>query len=205
MNTRLLDRLAAIVSVALLGVLALFTFYLAELTRTRTAPEPGHARAVGAPDYFVEKLALSTMNASGQPALRIQAERLKHQPADDSAAFESPMLVSLDPTQPRLTVRAAGGQITADSSQVFLEGDVLITRAGSAKQAPLQITTDALTVLPRAQRLHTDRPITLTQGGQRLSGVGMDFDQTTRVVQVGSRVQAIWTPPPARPFRGEQP
>jgi lipopolysaccharide export system protein LptC len=195
LSLRMLDRAAAIVSLVLLGTLALFTFYLAELTQKSKRAAPSGSQRSQAPDYFVEKLTLSTMNAQGQPSLRIQAERLQHQPSDDTAAFERPILDSLDPNRPHLSIRADSGRIHPDTNEAQLSGHVLITRAGTGRSAPLQITTDALTVLPDPGILTTDRPITLIQGAHRLSGVGMEFDHQARVVRLQKQVHAIWTPP----------
>ena len=106
MHSRVHDRIAAGLSLALLTALALFTFYLAQVAdREERARQPRGAPS-NEPDYFVDRLALLSMNERGEPSFRLEAQRLQHFPVDDATVFESPIVVSLDPGRPRLTVTA---------------------------------------------------------------------------------------------------
>jgi lipopolysaccharide export system protein LptC len=202
MNARLYDRLAAALSLALVIALALFTFYLAKIAQREDSRRASNAHASTQPDFFVNQLALLTMDDAGHPSLRVEAHRLQHNPEDNSALLESPVLVSLDPTHPRLTVTASHGQISADGSEAKLSGDVVVTRAATERGAPLMINTDAATVYPDRYVVQTDRAVTVVEGTNRLSGVGMALDYRQRQLRVDSQVRSVWMPPSAgRPAR----
>ena len=199
MNARLRDRLAAAVSIALLAALSLFTLYLAQrAARDRERPAAA-APAAGEPDYFVDRMALLTMNDAGAPAYRLQAGSLIHFPADDSTQFEAPVMVSLDPSRPRVTVTADRGQLLNWASrrdqEVQLSGRVNVVREARKDSAELVAVTDFAIVLPNADIVRTDRPITITHGPHRLQGVGMELDNKARQLRLDSKVRATFEPP----------
>lgn len=199
MNQRLRDRLAAAVSVALLAALSLFTLYLAQrAARDRERPAAA-APAAGEPDYFVDRMALLTMNDAGAPAYRLQASSLTHFPADDMAQFEAPVMVSLDPARPRVTVTADRGRLLNQASrrehEVQLSGHVNVVREARKDSAELVAVTDFAVVLPSADIVRTDRPITITHGPHRLEAVGMELDNKARRLRLDSKVRATLEPP----------
>ncbi len=197
MIARLYDRLAAAVSFALVTALALFTFYLAEIAqRQNYRPVIGGPNTTQ-PDFFVDQLALLTMNETGQPSLRIEAQKLQHNPSDDSTLLDTPVLVSLDPAHPRMTVTANQGRISADGSEARLLGDVIVTRAATAKAAPMMIKTEAAVIFPDRYIVQTDQAIAIIEGPNRLAGVGMKLDYRQRQLRVDSRVRSVWMPPAA--------
>jgi lipopolysaccharide export system protein LptC len=199
MHSRLHDRIAATLSLVLLATLALFTFYLAQVAEREERTRQPRGAPSNEPDYFVDRLALLSMNERGEPSFRLEAQRLQHFPVDDATVFESPIVVSLDPGRPRLTVTARKGRLLDGGEEAHLSGDVVLTRAASADAAPLRVETDFAVVLPDSEIVRTDRPVIVMQGGQRLSGVGMELDNRTRRLRVDSRVSAVWPAPAAPP------
>jgi lipopolysaccharide export system protein LptC len=209
MDTRLKDRIAAVVSMLLLTALGLFTFYLSEVAdRDRSRQETRPAAATG-PDYFVERLAVLGMTALGEPSFRLEAQQLQHFPADDTSEFEEPVMVSLDPDRPRITVTADRGRLTSGGTEAHMSGNVIVTRAAAAGAAPMRADTDYAIVIPDRDIVRTDWPVTIVQGANRLTGVGMELDNRTRQLKVDSQVRAVWqapspaAAPAARPARGQ--
>jgi lipopolysaccharide export system protein LptC len=197
MRPRSLDRIAALISLALLTALGLLTVYLAQVADRTQPRRTAQAPAIDEHDYFVERLALLTMNERGEPAFRIEARALRHFPADDRTEFEEPLLVSLDPERPRVTVTAERGRLDSGAERAELVGDVAVTRAATAGSAPMLIRTEWAEIFPNRDLVRTNRPVTVLQGGNRLSGTGMEFDNRARRLQVDSRVRAELQPPPA--------
>ncbi len=196
MKGRSLDRIAAIVSLALLTGLGLFTFYLAQVAERGQRPRSADAPPSNDPDYFVERLALLTMNERGEPAFRLEARELHHFPADDTTDFEAPVMVSLDPARPRVTITANRGKLLQGGVEAHLSGDVVVTRGATANAAPMVASTPYAIVLPDEDIVRTDRPVTVVQGGNRLTGVGMELNNRTRQLRVDSQVRAVLEPPP---------
>jgi lipopolysaccharide export system protein LptC len=194
---RVYDRFAAAFSVALLAILAGATYYLAEF-----GDQPGGETGVRPlrhePDYFVDHFALTRLSPTGAPMYRMSGEKLQHYPDDDSSEFSKPLLVSLDPAKPLMTLRADRGRSTAAGEQTQLHDNVLLTRAAQGTTPALRIETDYVLLLSAEDVAKTDRPVRITYGTSSLTGVGMEFDNSSRVLNVLSNVRGVWTPPPDR-------
>ena len=194
MLQRQYDRIAAGISIALLAGLAAVSYYLAELSAR--LDRPAFERAAGTePDYFVEGLALTRLGRDGQPVFRMSAERMLHFPVNDTSEFTRPLLVSLDPGKPLVTLRAERGVATAGGQQTHLHDRVRLTRAAQGGKPALQVDTDYVLVLPDEDIARTDRPVRITHGGSSLTGVGMEFDNAARVLKVQSQVKGVWAAP----------
>jgi LPS export ABC transporter protein LptC len=196
-KAQLQERAAAALSLVLLTTLALSTYYLSRIAERDMARTPRAKVVSNDPDYFVENLGLLTMNARGEPSLRIEARSMKHLPADDVILFESPVLVSLDPQQPRITIVADQGRTIRGSDETQLSGNVVVTRAGAAGRPPMAATTDFAIVLADQDIVLTDRPVNIIMGGNRLAGTGMELNSRTRQLRLDSSVQAVLQAPAA--------
>lgn len=195
MKGRSLDRLAAVVSLVLLVGLGLFTFYLSKVAERDLRPRAAEAQPSDRPDYFVERLALLTMDERGEPSYRLEARELKHYPAYDVTEFEEPVMVSLSTERPRVTITANRGRMLQGGVEVHLSGDVVVTRAATANAAPMVAETPYAIVLPDEDIVRSDRPVSVLQGGSRLTGVGMELNNRTRQLRVDSEVRAVIQPP----------
>ncbi|MEN9314827.1 MAG: hypothetical protein RIS35_1220 [Pseudomonadota bacterium] len=193
MKQRAYDRMAAVLSITLLAGLGGFSYYLAELA------ERGDRRPVAKgtshePDYFVEGFALTRTNLRGEPTFRVSAERLTHYPNDDSSELTRPVLVSLDPSKPEVTLRADRGRASAGGKSTELFDGVTLVRKGGDDRPELRVETSYALVLPEEDVARTDRPVRITHGASSLTGDGMEFDNAARVLTVRSNVQGVWTP-----------
>ncbi|HVL56086.1 MAG TPA: LPS export ABC transporter periplasmic protein LptC [Burkholderiaceae bacterium] len=200
MRARLYDRLAALISVALLVALALFSYYLAELA-DRQHPV-GAPRLPHEPDYFVEQFAITKMDADGAPAFRLEAERLRHYPDEQTIEFEQPRVYTLDEDAPRVTIRADHGRTTEEAVETHLYGNVVVRRQPLDGAPELRVETEYALVLSEQDIVRTNRPVRITQGGNVLTGVGMELDNRARQLRVDSDVRSVWTGTPGRPDRG---
>lgn len=204
MRSRLYDQFAAGISLVLLGILAVVTYYLAEMAGRD--PNVGRQRRVThEPDYFVERFALTRLDANGQPSFSLTAKRLVHFPDDDSTEYLQPMLVSLDPNKPRVTLRADRGMSTSEGVETHLHDNVVLTRAATAGSPELTVKTEYILLLSDEDIARTDRFVRIENGESVLTGIGMEFNNAARQLDVRSNVKGVWfTPgtsasPPAKP------
>jgi LPS export ABC transporter protein LptC len=196
---RLVDRMATGLSMAMLGALALFSIYLAQMAERERqrppAPAPGPLEA----DYFVERLSLLTLDPSGDPHWRVQAAGLRHFPADDSGRFERLTLVSLDPRQPIARLQADTGRwLNARpprETTVELQGNVLLVRPGTAGQPEWRVRTEHAVVEPDRDRVHSASAVRISHGAQQLQATGFELDLRARTLRLDSEVRATWRPP----------
>jgi lipopolysaccharide export system protein LptC len=197
MNQRAYDRMSATLSVGILAVLAAVSYYLAEFTNQFS--ELQRARNLGhEADYFVEKLSLTRMNREGQPLFRLSAVQLTHFADDSSSEFERPQLVSLEPEKPLVRITADRGVASDDGDITHLHGNVVLTRAAQGDRPELQIRTEYAQILPNQEIARTDKPVRINYGDSSLTGVGMEFNNSTRVLNVLSEVTGIWTTPASK-------
>jgi lipopolysaccharide export system protein LptC len=195
-RSRLYDRIAAILSLVLLGGLGLFTYYLAVIAERPQQPGP-RAGSVE-PDYFVEGLAMIKMNREGAPAFRFEAQSLRHDPATDSTEFTRPRMVSLNPARPRMVIVAERGTIARDGNETRLIGNVVITRAAAQGTEAMRAETEQAVILPDQEIVRSDRAVRITQGGNLLTGVGMELDNEARRLRLDSDVRVVWQAAQAR-------
>ncbi|MFT4102906.1 MAG: LPS export ABC transporter periplasmic protein LptC [Burkholderiaceae bacterium] len=198
MKQRVYDRLAAGVSVLLLAALAVATYYLAQ-TAIHPGGDSSARRKLHEPDYFVEDFQLTRLNPRGEPVFKLTATRLNHYPDDDTLDFLKPVLVSLDTTKPLVTIRSDRGRATPGGVETHLYDNVVLTRAGAGKSLPMKVESDYLLLLTEQDIARTDKPVRITYGESVLDGVGMEFNNDTRQIELYSQVRGRWTSPPPRP------
>lgn len=194
MSSRLYDQLAAGISLVLLGILAVVTYYLAEMAGRD--PNAGKQRKVThEPDYFVEHFALTRLDAQGQPSFSLTADRLVHFPDDDSTEYVQPRLVSLDPSKPQVTLRAERGTSTSEGVQTHLHDNVVLTRAPTEGSAALTVKTEYILLLSEDDIARTDRFVRIESGESVLTGIGMEFNNAARQLDVRADVKGVWITP----------
>ncbi len=195
MNTRFYDRLAAILSLLLLSTLAAGSYYLAELSR-KMADVSSKASLRFEPDYFVEGVVFTRVNAQGLPAFRLSAQRMLHYPDDQRTEYTRPELTSLDPARPVMTLVAERGSSSADGVETRLSGNVVLTREARAGTPAMTVLTDQVVIHSDTEIASTDRPVRIIRGSSILTGVGMQFDNPSRSLTVDSQVRGTWQPEP---------
>lgn len=194
MRRRSWENLAASVSVVLLAVLAAGTWYLALLSG-RDAARAGARTPSGEPDYFLDDAVFTRIDIRGEPVYRISTEHLLHFPEDGTSVYESPLLVSLDPARPKVTVRAEQGHSNADGSQTILSGNVVLVRSPTNDEPQMTIHTEKVTVFSDTGIARSDQPVRIERGTSVLTGVGMEFDNAAHSLKVDSQVRFTWRPP----------
>jgi lipopolysaccharide export system protein LptC len=100
--------------------------------------------------------------------------------------------VSLDPSKPRITLTAERGHSTSEGIETHLHDKVVLTRAPSEDNPPLQIATEYMLLLSNEDIARTDRFVRITNGESILTGIGMEFNNTVRQLDVRSAVRGTW-------------
>ncbi len=188
------DHLAAGISLVLLAGLAAGTWYLA-LISEREEARAGLRTPPGEPDYFLDDAVFTRINVAGDPVYRMSAEHLLHFPEDGTSVYRSPVLVSVDPARPRVTVRADQGRSNEDGSRTVLTGNVVLVRAPTENEPQMTIRTEEVTIYSETEIARSDLPVRIERGTSVLTGVGMEFDNATRSLKVDSQVELTWQPP----------
>lgn len=191
MNPRLYDRLAAFASITFLLVLAAGTYYLAVWV-SRDGQSPVVVRS-NQPDVFVEGVSLTKVDASGEPVFQMSAASMLHFPIDGSSQFKDPILISLDESRPKMTVRADAATASASGESTVLEGNVVLERQAHEDNPRLRVLTERLTLAPDNETARTDLPVRIEHGDAILTGTGMQFDNLNRTLRLLATVNANWS------------
>jgi lipopolysaccharide export system protein LptC len=159
---------------------------------------PGRGSGVNEPDYIVENFSFVRMTEQGVPRYVMSGARLAHHPENDVSEVTRPIVQSMDPSRPRMTMHADRGQVYHGENRVELMGNVDIKRPATPKSEALHARTDALTVLADDEIVKTDRPVQMTLGAATANGVGMIAENPTQKLHLGGRGQIVYPPRPAQ-------
>ena len=91
-------RFRLIVLLILAAVIALASFWLAEVMR-RNSLQMGAAEKPNEPDYFVENFQVLRVAASGQPHYILSGEKLTHRPVTDLSEINNAQMLAFNPGQ----------------------------------------------------------------------------------------------------------
>jgi lipopolysaccharide export system protein LptC len=193
------DQLSTYLPVVLMGMLALGTWWL-----VRNAPMPvlpeierplGHQ-----PDYFMTSFAVKSFDATGRLHSEVRGAQARHYPDSDTLEIDQAHLRSVSP-EGRLTVATGDRALSnADGSEVQLFGNAIVTReplparAGQSAQPRLEFRSDFLHAFTQAERVRSDKPVTLVRGSDRFTADAMEYDHLDQVLQLHGRVRGVLQP-----------
>lgn len=152
-------------------------------------PQPNDSKRHD-PDYIINDLSVTTLDAHGKPHYLMDAEKMIHYPDDDSTQMVEPRLTSLYPDRPPVHVSARRGKLSSEGDQVFLYDDVKVVREASPTQSEMVFTTSYLHVLPNQDLADTDRPVTIVNDSTVVNGTGMKLNNRTGVAQLLAHVRS---------------
>lgn len=183
-------RASSIFPVVLAALLAALTFWLERLVE---GPEGTLAiRDPGTPDFMIDNLKATKMNADGRPEYTLAATSMVHFPASDTTDIQQPRLTQWRPDAPPVKVSAASGSVSGNGKMLHLQGDVVILREAAPGRGELRVETNYLEVIPDSEIARTPERVVITQDGSRLEGVGMEFDNKARKIELRSLVSGTY-------------
>jgi lipopolysaccharide export system protein LptC len=185
-------RATVIFPVALVAILAALTFWLERLVEGPDGPQP--PRDPGTPDFIIDSLKATKMNPDGHAEYTLAATRMVHYPASDVTEVDEPRLTQWRKDSPPVRVSADRGTVSSNGKELQLRGDVVIVRDPSPGSAELRVETDYLEVAPDTEIARTPDKVVITQDGSRLEGVGMEFNNKARELELRSLVSGTYRP-----------
>jgi lipopolysaccharide export system protein LptC len=188
------SRAGQIFPVLLMLGLALGTLWLERLVQLPPIASKGDLRHD--PDFIVEHFTLTRMNALGHPESSLTAPKMLHYPDDETTVLERPRYRQHPTDKPTIEIVADRGTVSKDGEVVWLEGNVVVTRAPAKERAAMQMTTTALEIELKTEIARTDEPVLITEEQSTLRGVGMVVNGKSREFELKSRVQGSFPPNP---------
>jgi lipopolysaccharide export system protein LptC len=193
-----LDRLVAWSPVLLLGALAALSYWLNLQVRVAGPAFDGSGRHDE--DVFVENFKAVNLDKDGRIRQALQAARAQHFPDDDTTVLDKPVISFTDPGKPRLEVTSDRARITGDREHAYFEGHVKAVReaaAGSTSakpDGPITVQSEFLHVIPKEDRIVTDRAVTISDPRGTINAIGLDLDNKAKTVKFKSHVSGQLQP-----------
>jgi len=143
------------------------------------------------PDYFMDNFTITNMNQQGQPAYILSARRLDHFADDDSTEIIQPHILFKE-TEGDWSISAQRAHIQTNNNIIHLYENVNISRAASAQQQALSITTEYLKVYTDNKIAETDKLAHIKTRQFELDSTGMVFDNNKGILKLLSSVKGTY-------------
>lgn len=176
----------------LMLALAALTFWLERTVREEEGAHPSLRRHD--PDYIIDNLNHIRYNPQGLVESTLAAVKMLHYPDDDTTDLVAPHLVQTKPNEPRVTVTADRGALSQDGEEVFLYGNVLLVREGSADRSETRLRTSFLHLARGQSVIRTDRDVVITEEDRVLAGRGMEYRNDSGEWFLRERVRGRFEP-----------
>ena len=176
----------------LLLALAGLTFWLERTVREEEGVHPSLRRHD--PDYVVDNLKHTRYDARGAVESTLVASKMLHYPDDDSTDLIAPRLVQTKASEPRVTLTADRGALSADGEEVFLYGNVLLVRDATADHSETRMRTSFLQMARGQSVIRSDREVEISEVGRVLSGRGMEYYNDSRELFLRAQVRGRFEP-----------
>lgn len=190
---QLINSVTLYLPMALMGVLALGSWWLARNTPMTLAAAPVVQQQRQEPDYFISNFSVKNFDAQGRLMSEVMGERATHFPATEILDIEQARFRSL---RGALSTTGRGDRAfsNGDGSEVQLMGNAVVVReAGQdAKGRPIprvEFRGDFIHAFVRTQELKSHKPVTVLRGADQFSGDTMLYNKIDGIVQLDGRVR----------------
>jgi len=192
-----LDRLVAWSPVLLLGGLAALTYWLNAQIRVGEPAFDGSSRHD--PDVFVEDLKAVNTDKNGRITESLDARRADHFPDDDNTTLVAPKIGFTEPGKPRLDVSSERATVTGNREHAYFEGHVKAVREATTDpdgktEGPVTFESEFLHVIPKEDRIVTDRAVRISEPRGTLNATGLEYDNKSKELKLRSHVSGQLQP-----------
>ena len=184
------SRANTFLSLGLAAGLAALTFWLERAVQAPAGAPSDAARHE--PDFIVKGVVATALDKAGKPESELTAQKMTHFPDDETTELEEPRLVQFREQGPRLRIRAERGTVTKDGEEVRLYGNVRLVREARGTRPELRVETPFLQVFPKQELARTPDSVVITEGGSRLTGIGMEYNHKLRAIELNGRVSGTF-------------
>ncbi|ARN23642.1 LPS export ABC transporter periplasmic protein LptC [Piscinibacter gummiphilus] len=195
---QLLQLATTYLPVMLMALLALCTWWLVKNTAPvvdeRPVAAPRHV-----PDYQMNNFSVQRYTPAGTLEAQIEGTELRHYPDDDTVEVDQVRLRAID-EEGRASVATARQALTnGAATEVQLLGQAELMREATDKEAAIYFRSEFLHAFLDTERVFSDKPVTVTQGGTQLRADGMEYTHSDGVIRFSGRTRAVFEPRPSKP------
>lgn len=192
------ERFLLYLPLAVMGLLALGSYWLVRVTPEAGGPAPERA-ASHEPDYFMQQFSVRTFDATGRIRTEVLGDKARHYPDTQWMEIDGIHIRSFD-TQGRVTTATANRGLTnEDNSEVQLLGNAVVVREAEtgkgANAAPrMEYRGEFLHAFMTTEKVKSHKPVELWRGEDRFTAESLDFDNVDQVLELHGRVRGTLVP-----------
>lgn len=192
------DSLAMYLPLALMGLLALLTYWMVRITPALTEPEAPKPK-VHEVDFFMRGAIVKTYDKDGRLQAKLSGAEMRHYGDDATLEIDQPRWQSTAPDG-RVTQASARRALSRDDgSEVQLFGDALVLREAfmpaRASALPRQeYRSEYLHIFAKDERVQSHLPVRFTSGADEFSADSFRYDQQDHTVELQGRAKARLLP-----------
>jgi lipopolysaccharide export system protein LptC len=192
------DRLSIYLPIAVMGLMALGTYWLVQNSPKPDAPVVERPVRED-PDYFMKDFSVTTFVESGRLKSEVFGVAARHYPDTDMLEIDRIRIRSFD-EQGRLTTATANRALTNDDASVVeLFGNALLVRESQPDKAGntvprLEFRGEYLHANTDTERVKSNKPVQLRRGNDVFVGDTMDYDNVNQIMVMQGRVKGLINP-----------
>lgn len=179
------ERAPALVALVLLISLVIGTWWAADYAQ-RAIPIDPPRRLTHEPDAWAETFVMVRTDPQGVATNRLEGDYMQHFPDDDSYEITQFRAVGQQPGSPVTVGTSDTAVLDQDGNRITMTGNAHVERQASQGNAPLEVTSEQLIILPDEDIVYTDKPARVVNNNSVMNGTGMRYDNKTRQLQVYS-------------------
>ena len=192
------DKLSIYLPLALMGLLALGTYWLIRNTPAFLAPEVTRP-VVHEVDYFMRRATVKTFDETGRLKSEIFGVEARHYPDTETLEIDQVRVRSVG-AEGRVTASTANRGLSNDEgSEVQLMGNAIVVREPIRKSdgswvPRMEFRGEFLHIYVNDERVKSHLPVLLIRGSDQFSGDTFAYDHLNQAVELKGRVKGILMP-----------
>ena len=169
-----------LLTIALLGLVILSDFSLFHQTNL-----PHY-------DIFMTNVHGIKLDKFGKPHDEIFSPMMKHYEKDDMTTGDTPKLIFYGQKGPPWHITSDHGQMLNGNQKIILWDNVIIKQIPGPGSRNATLTTTKIYFYPDTSLANTDQPVTLTEPGSIMNGIGMQADLNKGTMKILSKTEGMY-------------
>lgn len=200
-HARLLDTLSSYLSLLMMALLALGSWWLVKNTPLVDIPRV-KALLTHEPDYTMREFLVQRFAPQGTLRAQIEGDTLRHFPDTDTFEVDNPKVRAWSADGGITDASAKRALSNADASEVQLFGDARVTRLPTATDEGLSFRGEFLHAFLKTESVRSNQPAIFTRGATVIRADSFNYDNIERIVEMKGHVRATF--PPRQSARGDR-
>jgi lipopolysaccharide export system protein LptC len=179
------ERFPSLIAMLLLAALVVGTWWAADYAQRAVQIDPPR-RYTHEVDAWMRGFVMLRTDEKGGPINRLEGDYAEHFPDDDSYHITAPRAIGQQEGNP-ITIGTSKTAIMEEGGRrIVMNVDAHVHRQADANNDPMDVHSQQLIIMPDEDIVYTELPALVIKGASRMTGVGMHYNNRTRMLQVSA-------------------